>query len=989
MSPTAAAESLQAQAVVHLVVGGASDAADRAVAELERATALPSAGGPERSARLWSDLAAAYLVRAGRKDSAMDLIRSLEAAGAALAADPQLPEARFNRALALERLGLRLQATVAWEEVRHTDHAAGWVAEARLHLADLRQLRGRGAWQERRADLDRASLTGDAATVRRLVAAAPQAAREYAVEDLLGRWGAAWLDRQSGLEGDDERRSLQIARVVGRALADGGGDATAAGAVSAIDRAGGAGGSPGTGRGAEARLEALARGHRAYSTGMALSQRLAIEDAGPLLVDARRWLERGASPVAGWAAVALAGIAGYRARLGEAAAEFHDILRETAPDRLPALIGRARWGLAWLEGRQGHLDVALDLYRQAADSYRAAGETENVGAVEGLIGESLQLLGEDPLAWRHRYLALARLEDDLSSLHLHSALLEAARSAAEEGAPRAALELASEDEAVAARSGDPLNLAEVLLWRSRIQLRAGRPASAREDLALARQQVARGPAGLMRLRSEIDIEYAEADLMRRSQPAAVLAPLSRAVAFYAAGGLVWSLMPAYASRARAEIAVGRQAAADADFAAAVGLYQREGRSTTLRAQRRAFAAEARELCEAMIAWRADHAPPPALAALAASEQARALALPYLPAAAAAPVYVLPPGVAVLEYAALPDRLLIWLVSSGGVQLFERALPAAALAEQVRLFDATLLRRSSGELDAAAKRLYAELMPAGLDAVAGGAELAIVPDLSLNQLPFAALVNPRTGRYLVQEHALALAASVASYAAAGSGAVDRGGPSAWSALLVGDPAFDGRDFPWLSRLPRAEAEVRTLGAIYPRSTTLMRERATKSAVLAEIPAHEILHYAGHAVANAEEPGLSYLPLATAPQAAGGGSGALFAEELEGRRLGRLRLVVLSACSTIKPRDTRAGGPAGWAQPFLEAGAAAVLGTLWNVDDRAAERLLTDFHRRFRRQGDAAQALREAQLAMLADPDGSFSHPATWAGFALVGRLHQQP
>ncbi len=63
-----------------------------------------------------SDLAAAYYVRAQREDRPSDFLRALEAAEQAVAAEPELPAAHFNRALVLEELGLSGQAIAAWDQ---------------------------------------------------------------------------------------------------------------------------------------------------------------------------------------------------------------------------------------------------------------------------------------------------------------------------------------------------------------------------------------------------------------------------------------------------------------------------------------------------------------------------------------------------------------------------------------------------------------------------------------------------------------------------------------------------------------------------------------------------------------------------------------------------------------------------------------------------------------------------------------------------------
>jgi hypothetical protein len=106
---------------------------DRAVTTLE--------GARNRSnddPRLLNDLAAAYLARARTYGTADDISRALSAADAALAVDPTLAEAWFNRALAFEYFSKRVEAAAAWRRYLEIDPTSPWSDEARWRLSSLR-----------------------------------------------------------------------------------------------------------------------------------------------------------------------------------------------------------------------------------------------------------------------------------------------------------------------------------------------------------------------------------------------------------------------------------------------------------------------------------------------------------------------------------------------------------------------------------------------------------------------------------------------------------------------------------------------------------------------------------------------------------------------------------------------------------------------------------------------------------------------------------
>jgi len=120
---------LGALGVAHLITGRSREG----VSNLEQAVALAP-----NDPRLLSDLSAAYLVSAERDGHADDLRKALATADRALAKDPLLREARFNRALVLDRLHASVEARDAWNEYLKIDSASDWASAARERLAAAR-----------------------------------------------------------------------------------------------------------------------------------------------------------------------------------------------------------------------------------------------------------------------------------------------------------------------------------------------------------------------------------------------------------------------------------------------------------------------------------------------------------------------------------------------------------------------------------------------------------------------------------------------------------------------------------------------------------------------------------------------------------------------------------------------------------------------------------------------------------------------------------
>lgn len=94
---------------------------------------------------------------------------------------------------------------------------------------------------------------------------------------------------------------------------------------------------------------------------------------------------------------------------------------------------------------------------------------------------------------------------------------------------------------------------------------------------------------------------------------------------------------------------------------------------------------------------------------------------------------------------------------------------------------------------------------------------------------------------------------------------------------------------------------------------------------------------------------------------------------------IELLVLSACQTAVGDRRAALGLAGMA---VRSGARSTVATLWPVNDRATAELMARFYRQLAsRQGSKAEALRQAQLALL--KNRWYQHPFYWAPYILLG------
>jgi len=170
------------------------------------------------------------------------------------------------------------------------------------------------------------------------------------------------------------------------------------------------------------------------------------------------------------------------------------------------------------------------------------------------------------------------------------------------------------------------------------------------------------------------------------------------------------------------------------------------------------------------------------------------------------------------------------------------------------------------------------------------------------------------------------------------------------LAVGNPTYD---------LVWAELEAKLVATKFPflRRTCLLRSRATPARVLKYLPNADVVHLACHGWFDMKRQGERI-------QVSGGirlSGGTLSFHDLMATPLARRPLVVLSACETgrVNWRDT---DPTGLSSAVLIAGARAVVGTFWVVDDLATTILMESFYAGLDDGMTPATALRAAQLGL---------------------------
>ena len=333
--------------------------------------------------------------------------------------------------------------------------------------------------------------------------------------------------------------------------------------------------------------------------------------------------------------------------------------------------------------------------------------------------------------------------------------------------------------------------------------------------------------------------------------------------------------------------------------------------------------------------------------------------------------------ALVEYQIADDSLLIFVGRRAALTVTAVPLPPGGLQGRVRLARELVARRDAGiaralpVLGGLGDLLIAPVRRAG--ALEGVRQLVIVPHGILTYLPFAALVDSETGRYLAQDFPLLTLPSAGSLVALREG-------SAIEVLEAPASVFAPRP----DLLPETAPEARAVTRALAGARLIVGRRAAEPGVRAALAGGGVIHLATHGELNPRNPMFSRLATAPGRSDDPADDGWLEVHEVLGLSV-RSPLVFLSGCETGLGAAWSTGFAAGedfatLARAFLYAGARNVVATLWRVDDRGAAEFATRFYRHFPAV-PAAEALARAQRDMLAS--SRWRAPYYWAGYLING------
>ena len=163
---------------------------------------------------------------------------------------------------------------------------------------------------------------------------------------------------------------------------------------------------------------------------------------------------------------------------------------------------------------------------------------------------------------------------------------------------------------------------------------------------------------------------------------------------------------------------------------------------------------------------------------------------------------------------------------------------------------------------------------------------------------------------------------------------------------------------------------------PQAVLKVGAEVTRTAVIDATQEARVLHIACHGEFHPYQPTSSQLLLTPED----GSDGTFTAAELARQDLSNCRMLALTGCETAIGSAAGSDDLAGFPRAAFEAGCAAILGTLWPVEDSSAGRLVASLVEATDGRKGPAEVLRAACSDRRADPRDR--DPSAWSGWVLV-------
>lgn len=939
--------NLHALGVAYLTIGRPNQAVSTMARALTNQTGeieLTKAIRASRDTGLLNDFAVAAVAGAQSGDEDVAIGEAVEATHRAWQFG-RSAEVSWNRAVALERLGVDSETLTAWRDYLLIDRASPWADEARKTVSRLEAKRKADNPPPTNAEIT--LFLADREGADRVAGLWPSACRSY-VEDFL-------LPALVQAAGAKDRSAignlLNYATKLARAGAKRGGDILFADVAidlgrSLLDPS------------RSDRSNALLAAVRLYLDGKAKYRNNEIRGAVRALLSARASLLALHSPLSDWATFYLACCAYYETAYDSCLAQLpvsEDALLLQHGRR--ALVANRSWVRALALGVQNRRSESIIELARAEALFSSLGEHDNVAAIASLLAEVREYLGDRVLAARSRRQAITALTVVTVALRKRTILNEAVEAYINKDLLWTAFILQDKVVESAMETGGALADVSAFMWRGLILARLSEAQRAHADFNRAGHFLERIGDKALREKAAADLVFCEAAAFPDDSDKSAL---YSAAAFYRRSGNRVRLSEVYRLAAIAAIHRGALAEAEELLRRSIKEIRFGEEHLADPASKLIYVATASQVASAVAQeFIKRNDAERAFTLLEDIRGARSLTFSVSHLA-------LPQQAVVLFYFLGDETSYVWVLREHTIRGVRLGCRRAELIVATELIAERLSVDGLKNLAirSAISFLYNALIAPIAPLLAGADMVAIVPDDAIANIPFPALRNERTGRYFVEDTLISEVPSIAAFCRAEltAGRALRL-PVKEATVLVSDPTSNG-----ISQLPNLRREVVAVREVAQSVRLLGLEGARVKVSIAEgFRTATLLHFAGHAVFDTSSPGDSALIV--------GGTRSSGPTRLTARETvtqsPEAKLIFLAACES--GRTDRSLPSAGVAQWLVAVGVTTVVATVLRVEDASAADLVCGYYKALKGSPDSAAALRLAQIAAIKRGD-AFGWPA---------------
>ena len=321
----------------------------------------------------------------------------------------------------------------------------------------------------------------------------------------------------------------------------------------------------------------------------------------------------------------------------------------------------------------------------------------------------------------------------------------------------------------------------------------------------------------------------------------------------------------------------------------------------------------------------------------------------------------------LKYYVCNDFVYRVLISKSKIEI-EKIGDRAILENQINAYVENIKKLQSNT-QKEAQNLYAKLIPHLLQK-----SITIIPDSFINYLPFEALFNQQTKKYLVEDYLVSYDYNLPIWLRNQQADKKTNGQSlaAFSPLYKQKSSNSNRsDF---KELKFARMESQNIVRLFA-GTLFAQEKATKANFIREKGNFDIFHLSMHSQLFEDDFNKSCLVFSNEEK--------LYFSDLYGMMI-PASMVVLSACDTGNGILKNGEGLMSMSRALTYAGVKSAVVSLWQIPDKETSEIMISFYENLKKGQSKDEALANSKSSFIKN-NPMKSHPYYWAGFVLNGDI----